>query len=101
MAHTSVLYCILYSCCVGCVVIICSQHETRNSCAGSNEYDLAAVIVHHGTGSVSLFKPFFLQFVPNNVEQHSSSAILWGSHSSETCIGCMGYLGFQRFFDVS
>ena len=26
------------------------QHETRNSCGNHNDYDLAAVIVHHGSG---------------------------------------------------
>ncbi|XP_046341178.1 ubiquitin carboxyl-terminal hydrolase 3-like isoform X1 [Haliotis rufescens] len=29
------------------------KHETRGSCAGSNMYDLAAVIVHHGSGAGS------------------------------------------------
>ena len=94
-SHKSI---VLYSCCVGCVVIIYLQHETRNSCAGSNEYDLAAVIVHHGTGLVSFFEPYLLQFIPNNVEQQSSSAILCGNHSSETCIVYVGYSGFQRVF---
>jgi len=28
-------------------------HETRNSFSGSNEYDLAAVVVHHGSGAGS------------------------------------------------
>jgi len=37
------------------------QYETRNSSSGvgSSEYDLAAVIVHHGSGYVSAFSQLF------------------------------------------
>lgn len=33
--------------------ILTNMHETRGSCSGSNMYDLAAVIVHHGSGAGS------------------------------------------------
>ncbi|XP_074651143.1 ubiquitin carboxyl-terminal hydrolase 3-like [Tubulanus polymorphus] len=33
--------------------VLDNLHETRNSFLGSNEYDLAAVIVHHGSGAGS------------------------------------------------
>lgn len=33
--------------------ILTNMHETRGSCSGNNLYDLAAVIVHHGTGAGS------------------------------------------------
>uniref|UniRef100_T1IK79 Ubiquitin carboxyl-terminal hydrolase n=1 Tax=Strigamia maritima TaxID=126957 RepID=T1IK79_STRMM len=33
--------------------ILTNMHETRGSCTGSNLYDLAAVIVHHGSGAGS------------------------------------------------
>lgn len=35
--------------------------DTRQSCMGSNVYDLAAVIVHHGSGYVEL-ENLFLRF---------------------------------------
>ncbi|XP_013382197.1 ubiquitin carboxyl-terminal hydrolase 3-like [Lingula anatina] len=33
--------------------VLNNMHETRNSCSGSNLYDLAAVVVHHGSGAGS------------------------------------------------
>lgn len=37
--------------------VLSNIHETRQSGAGTNLYDLAAVIVHHGSGYVFMLQP--------------------------------------------
>lgn len=45
---------LLMKACITSTAYFSFQHETRGSGGGSNEYDLAAVVVHHGSGYVYL-----------------------------------------------
>lgn len=67
-------------------VFFCFQHETRGSGSGSNEYDLAAVVVHHGSGYVYLYIlknvlfTWFYRFC-NNLSVHNDFVVNWQSIS--------------------
>lgn len=59
-------------------VSFCFQHETRGSGSGSNEYDLAAVVVHHGSGYVFLYilKNVLIKYFIDSVINFLSTMVL-------------------------